>query len=220
MSAFPLFVYVKPYGISYINVALFQLFKRLLQGLCNSSIFTLCEHTKFLKCFYPAWLSLKLELNVWLLFQYILLLYLGGPAELCFVLFPILIWMMTMYLNKQGLKRLKKYLSEGRCGGHVMSSESRRVKESNRSSYPISDHKEALESSLKDRFARGSGIPISIKYKKLGHKEAGNRQKEHRKDRIQQDLGRTIRQPPPLEIGPKRLKVRGPAYVESESRWG
>lgn len=120
----------------------------------------------------------------------------------------------------QGLKRLKKYLSEGRCGGHVMSSESRRVKESNRSSYPISDHKEALESSLKDRFARGSGIPISIKYKKLGHKEAGNRQKEHRKDRIQQDLGRTIRQPPPLEIGPKRLKVRGPAYVESESRWG
>lgn len=69
-----------------------------------------------------------------------------------------------------------------------------------------------------DRFGRGSTIPISIKIKKLAN-EGTNRQREQpKKDRIQFELGKTSREPPPIEIGPKRLKVRGPSFLGSESR--
>lgn len=96
-----------------------------------------------------------------------------------------------------------------------------RTDESNSKSVPPSNCKEAPDSALRDRFGRGSGIPISIKYKKLGNEEAISRQREHhRKDsRYQLELGKAIREPPPTEIGPKRLKVRGPSYVGTESRF-
>ncbi|KAJ6701387.1 TRANSCRIPTION FACTOR JUMONJI (JMJ) FAMILY PROTEIN / ZINC FINGER (C5HC2 TYPE) FAMILY PROTEIN [Salix koriyanagi] len=118
----------------------------------------------------------------------------------------------------QGLKRLKKFRSEGRYG-QTTSSECFRTDESNRSSTSGSDYKEAPESASKDRFARGSIIPITIKFKKLINEEAMSRQREqHRLDPFQHALGKTTRKPAPIEIGPKRLKVRGPSFLGSGSR--
>ncbi|KAJ6426930.1 hypothetical protein OIU84_022512 [Salix udensis] len=88
----------------------------------------------------------------------------------------------------QGLKRLKKFRSEGRYG-QTTSSEGFRTDESNRSSTSGSDYKEAPESASKDRV-----------------------------DPFQHALGKTTRKPAPIEIGPKRLKVRGPSFLGSGSR--
>ncbi|KAJ6943057.1 lysine-specific demethylase JMJ706-like isoform X1 [Populus alba x Populus x berolinensis] len=121
----------------------------------------------------------------------------------------------------QGLKRLKKLQHEGGRFGQTTSSEYFRADESNHgSTSSISDYKEAPESASKERVARGSTIPFSIKFKKLTSKEEMGRQREHhRLDRFQHELGKTMREPPPpIEIGPKRLKVRGPSFLGSESR--
>ncbi|XWS38787.1 hypothetical protein CRYUN_Cryun19dG0160400 [Craigia yunnanensis] len=117
----------------------------------------------------------------------------------------------------QGLKRLKKLQHEGRCGQSVPS-ECFRNDEPNCNISSTSDYKEAPENAVKDRFGRGT-LPISIKYKKLGNDEAMSRHREHHiNDRFQHEIGKSMREPPPLEIGPKRFKVRGPTYVGSESR--
>lgn len=119
---------------------------------------------------------------------------------------------------KQGLKRLKKHQPEGRCG-QTMPLESCRTDESNRNFVSTLGYKEALESASRDRFARGSTIPISIKFKKLTNEEAMSRQREHHKlARFQHEVGKSMREPPSIEIGPKRLKVRGPSFLGSESR--
>lgn len=63
-------------------------------------------------------------------------------------------------------------------------------------------------------------MPISIKFKRMANEEAmGGRQREHqqRRDRYS-DLGKTMREAPSIEIGPKRLKVRGPSLLGWESR--
>ncbi|XVE57390.1 hypothetical protein DITRI_Ditri04bG0087200 [Diplodiscus trichospermus] len=110
----------------------------------------------------------------------------------------------------QGLKRLKKLQYEGRCG-QAMPAEGYRTDETS------SNCKEAPESAVKDRFGRGS-LPISIKYKKLGNDEAMSRQREHHRNyRFQQEIGKSTRGTTPLDIGPKRLKIRGPTYLGSES---
>ncbi|KAJ6327103.1 hypothetical protein OIU78_014063 [Salix suchowensis] len=127
----------------------------------------------------------------------------------------------SKYSEHQGLKRLKKLQHEGRHG-QTTSSEYCRADESNHGSTSVSDYKEAPEIASKDRVARGSTIPISIKFKKLmTYKEEMGRQREHhnRLDRFQHEVGKTMREPPPpIEIGPKRLKVRGPSFLGSESR--
>lgn len=78
----------------------------------------------------------------------------------------------------------------------------------------------APERASTDRYARGSsGIPISIKFKKLVHEDSRQQEREHpRKDRLQLELGKSTREAPPIEIGPKRLKVKGPSFLGSESR--
>ncbi|XAR54777.1 [Histone H3]-lysine-36 demethylase [Bertholletia excelsa] len=96
--------------------------------------------------------------------------------------------------ERQGLKRLKKLQSEGRCG---------------------SEHEYALKETssggapLIDRHAKGT-TPICIKLKKAVNDVALNRNKEHNWD--DRDSGMPMREPPPLEIGPKRLKVRVPSH--------
>ncbi|KAB2000435.1 hypothetical protein ES319_D12G231600v1 [Gossypium barbadense] len=122
----------------------------------------------------------------------------------------------------QGFKRLKKLQHEGRCGRPVAyASECCRNDEPNRNTNCSSDSK-ALENAVKDRLGRGTlPIPISIKYKKMGS-EAGmssGQREHHRNDRFQQELGKSKRDSP-SEMGPKRLKVRGPSpiHLGSESR--
>ncbi|CAN1173571.1 Lysine-specific demethylase JMJ13 [Linum perenne] len=134
-----------------------------------------------------------------------------------------------------GLKRLKKH--QGDLGRNVQStsssSENCRVGGSIRNS--ISKDRESkliinavygespvssIVSKDRDRWSRGSSAPISIKIKKSANEEAFSRQREYRSiNRFQQDeLGRR-QAPPSIEMtGPKRLKVKGPSYLGSESR--
>ncbi|XP_027913571.1 lysine-specific demethylase JMJ706 isoform X1 [Vigna unguiculata] len=116
--------------------------------------------------------------------------------------------------EQQGLKRLKKVLPEGRSDQPM---DFRTQELSYKHSHPVS-HKSRVEVSSRDRFARGNGIPISIRYKKFGNEEI-NMQRDHhqhRKDRFLQQ--QTFREPPSVEIEPKRLKVRGPSFLGLESR--
>lgn len=123
----------------------------------------------------------------------------------------------STHSEHQGLKRLKKLQSEGRCG-QLMLSEFRRTDESNHKSSHTSNYKETSESGSKDRFSRvGSTIPISIKFKKLADEEAVSRQREnYRSERFRHEFGEAMREPHPTEMGPKRLKVRGPSYIGSD----
>ncbi|KAL4281159.1 hypothetical protein GQ457_03G020910 [Hibiscus cannabinus] len=105
----------------------------------------------------------------------------------------------------QGLKRLKKLQHEGRCGQSVPS-ECCRNDERN--------HDNSRKSECKE--SRRGHLPISIKYRKLGNDEALVEQ--HQNDRLRQEVGKCRREAPPLEMGPKRIKVRGPTYVGLERR--
>ncbi|KAJ7943867.1 Lysine-specific demethylase [Quillaja saponaria] len=112
----------------------------------------------------------------------------------------------------QGLKRLRKVLPDSRSGQLMDCSRT------DESSYKLShstNYKEDPESALRDRYQRGSCIPISIKFKKLGNEESVSRQQEHH---MKNRLPHSMREPPPIEIGPKRLKVRGPSFLGMESR--
>ncbi|KHN38951.1 Lysine-specific demethylase REF6 [Glycine soja] len=117
----------------------------------------------------------------------------------------------SKHTEQQGLKRLKKILPEGKSGQPMDSSRS------NESSYKYShavNHKGHADISSRDRFARSNGIPISIRYKKLGNEEISMQGDHHQRDRLQQ----TFREPPSMELEPKRLKVRGPSFLGLESR--
>ncbi|CAL1376209.1 unnamed protein product [Linum trigynum] len=130
----------------------------------------------------------------------------------------------------QGFKRLKKHHGDGgRCGQSTSPSSdfSTRVGgSSSRNSMSYSEGREASGSSssvLKDmdRLPRGSSMaPISIKIKKVTTEEALSRHREYQREgRFHHDLGRRLESAPSIEIGPKRLKVKGPSFhLVSESR--
>lgn len=72
----------------------------------------------------------------------------------------------------------------------------------------------------RDRLSFRNTVPISIKFKKTGSDEAlsRNRERHNRLDRFQNESGRSsTREPPPIEIGPKRIKVKGPSILGLES---
>ncbi|KAK7252509.1 hypothetical protein RIF29_36496 [Crotalaria pallida] len=113
--------------------------------------------------------------------------------------------------EQQGLKRLKKVVPEGRS--RIPMDISRANESSHKYSHPVNPKVDG-EISSGGRFAKGNSIPISMKHKKLGNEEI-SRQRDHlRKERLQQ----TFRELPSMEIGPKRLKVRGPSFLGLESR--
>lgn len=119
----------------------------------------------------------------------------------------------------QGLKRLKKLQPMGRCGQLRLSQCSTTSEfNCNHSSNGIHS-KEIPDNVLRARSGVvTTSVPISIKYKKLVSEDAMSKETEHRKNRFQHAMVRHTREPPPLEIGPKRLKVRGPVFLGSESR--
>ena len=80
--------------------------------------------------------------------------------------------------------------------------------------------KEVADNGLRDRLANRNTGTLSIKIKKVGNDEMMSKNGEHqRSDRCQHDLGRTVREPqPPLEMGPKRLKVKGPSFIGLDNR--
>lgn len=87
----------------------------------------------------------------------------------------------------QGLKRLKKVQPKG-----------------------MARH-DSAESSIHSKEAK-ENVPkeSSIKYIILGDEEAVSK---HRDYNLYHELGRSTREPLPVENGPKRLKVKGPSII-------
>lgn len=100
------------------------------------------------------------------------------------------------YCLSQGLKRLKKH-QLGRCGP-VSSSECSTAEDLSRNmSRNSTQFKEAPQGASRDKLARGSGIPISIKFKKTANEESTSKHEEvHRHDRFQHELRKPRGNPP------------------------
>lgn len=112
-----------------------------------------------------------------------------------------------MYLFLQGLKRLKKIQPKGRS--ELIPAEYSISGDLNRG---VSSSMSHCDGALKDGVVRRTTIPIPIKFKRSVNEEAVRKFREHHKhDEFDLNLGRTIREQPSKEIGPKRLKVRGPS---------
>ncbi|KAI3469175.1 hypothetical protein Pfo_025838 [Paulownia fortunei] len=127
---------------------------------------------------------------------------------------------LSVSTEQQGFKRLKKHQPEVRCGQLTYEWCSTAGDLIRNSSLNSTESKEAPVGSSRDKLARGSGIPISIKFKKMANDEVlSNHGELHRDHRQQHELGKTMREPPPIEIGPKRLKVRGPSVLGYEGSY-
>lgn len=114
----------------------------------------------------------------------------------------------------QVFKRLKKH-QLGQYGQLTSSDHSTAEDLSRDLTRNSTQYKEAPHGALRDKSARGSGIPISIKFKKTANDEATSKHGEvHRYDRFQHKLSKNMREPPSTELAAKRLKVRGPSFLD------
>ncbi|XP_010245224.1 PREDICTED: lysine-specific demethylase JMJ706-like isoform X2 [Nelumbo nucifera] len=127
----------------------------------------------------------------------------------------------SKFSEQQGLKRLKRLHPEGRFG--LSSSSDRYITDkAERHASPSVNSKEVSGFGPKDRFSGGSFTSISMKSRplltdlKVVYKDDDNivrvNPREHIRKNFEDYVGQTTREPPPIEIGPKRLKVRGPSY--------
>ncbi|KAJ9537014.1 hypothetical protein OSB04_029747 [Centaurea solstitialis] len=116
--------------------------------------------------------------------------------------------------ENQGLRRLKKVQPEGRSR-HDSAPECSKIGNPGYIISPSSAHsKEAKESVPREKFVKGTNAPISIKYKKIGNEETVSKNRDHQRDyNSYNELGKSTREPLPLESGPKRLKVKGPSMI-------
>ncbi|KAJ4950221.1 hypothetical protein NE237_027053 [Protea cynaroides] len=125
--------------------------------------------------------------------------------------------MTSKFSEQQGLKRLKKLYPEGK----LMQSDSC-VNQPDRHCSPRVNSREDSCSTPNDRFFGGTTAPTSFKFRpsppvnlKMVDREVLERMKSNAHDRrndFQVDVRNTMREPPPIEIGPKRLKVKGPSF--------
>lgn len=77
--------------------------------------------------------------------------------------------------------------------------------------------KEAYDSTFRDRYPKG--VPISIKSKKMAHEEAVSSHRGTLKcDGFPAEIAKPTRELPSAEMGPKRLKIKGPSFLGLESR--
>lgn len=119
----------------------------------------------------------------------------------------------------QGLKRLKKHQPNGKCGQATSFSCSTTDDSDHNSCSSTIRSKEAHNSTSRSRSSDGTPIPISIRYKKLSHDEAVSKHIGNQKDdRFLPEMIKRARNPPPLEMGPKRLKIKGPSFMGLDER--
>lgn len=112
------------------------------------------------------------------------------------------------------MKRLKKHQFDGKS---VQRSESRRADESRFNLGLSHSYRENPEIGPRDECAKS----ISIKFKKSSSEERSSKRDRQARDsyhQVQHHLEKSMRGPPPLEIGPKRLKVRVPLHTGSECK--
>ncbi|GAB4834777.1 hypothetical protein Ancab_033045 [Ancistrocladus abbreviatus] len=114
-------------------------------------------------------------------------------------------------LEHPGLRRLKKLRHEGRSGVVVPSESS--VKAELRSDM----HLKHAEDIAWDRSMRQAAVPVTIKLKRMTDEQTTVKPQEFQANgRFPHDMEKIRRLPTPTEIGPKRLKVRGPSLLGSE----
>ncbi|KAL3360583.1 hypothetical protein AABB24_013819 [Solanum stoloniferum] len=115
----------------------------------------------------------------------------------------------SVNVEHQGYKRLRKHQTER--VGSLYSSDGSKAENVTHSSNANSSH------SKEDKSARGGTLPISVKFKKGANKEASSKQNEHKRDeKSGYELGKTVGEPPPIEMGPKRLKVKVLQFLSLE----
>ncbi|MQL94681.1 hypothetical protein Taro_027337, partial [Colocasia esculenta] len=133
--------------------------------------------------------------------------------------------MSSSFCKQQGLKRLKRLHPDGKS---LQFSPLDCISEkANNYFLPPVHSKEAPVSTFR-RNACGVVLPLSIKVKpQLSDskvvKDEDTMQltaRETRRDTSQLFSGGSVREPPPLEIGPKRLKVRGPSLPNGSNEQG
>ncbi|XP_042502738.1 lysine-specific demethylase JMJ706-like isoform X2 [Macadamia integrifolia] len=122
--------------------------------------------------------------------------------------------------ENQGLKRLKKLHPQGEL--RQSSSDSCINHKPDRHCSPNVNSKEASCPTPKDRFVSGNTAFVSLKFrpsptnlKMADREEEPERMKprdHNRRNDFQVDMRKTMRELSPLEIGQKRLKVRGPSF--------
>lgn len=113
----------------------------------------------------------------------------------------------------QGLKRLKKHQPNRKCRQATSFSCSTTDDSGYNSCSSAIHSKDVPKSISRDRYPDGAPIPISIKYKKVAHEEAVSKHIENQKeDRFLTKMIKPGRDLPPLEMGAKRLKIKGPSF--------
>ncbi|KAM6556613.1 hypothetical protein CsatB_003632 [Cannabis sativa] len=123
---------------------------------------------------------------------------------------------LSKHSDHQGFRRLKKFQPDRRSGS---SGCTRIVGSNSKLTTTLTNHRAIDTLSTTERFVKGRGtIPISIKFKNVVNEGSSNRLREQPiKDRFQLELGKSTREPHPVDIGAKRLKVRGPSFLGSET---
>ncbi|CAN4076063.1 unnamed protein product [Withania somnifera] len=111
---------------------------------------------------------------------------------------------ISVNVEHQGYKRLRKHQTEGRLGP-LYSSDGSMSEDVTHGSNDNPNH------SKEDKSARG------VNFKKEANEEASSKQNEHKRyQKFGHELGKTVGEPPPVEIGPKRLKVKVLQYLSLE----
>lgn len=117
---------------------------------------------------------------------------------------------MSINIENQSFKRLKKHQS-GQLGP-LCSPEDSSTSDINHRSVSISSQfKDALDFHPRDKSVRGGTI-------KLKNGAANEQALSKQDERFQMELGHSKREPPRIESGSKRLKVRGPSVLGFEGR--
>lgn len=112
---------------------------------------------------------------------------------------------VSVNTEQRGFRRLKKLQPEVHCKQLTSTAD---VDPSRHLNSNSADLKDSVGSS-RDKLLKGRGIPISIKFKRTENEDL----------RKQNEVGKTMREPAPqIEIGAKRLKVRGPSVLGYEGR--
>ncbi|KAL8107642.1 lysine-specific demethylase JMJ13-like isoform X1 [Apium graveolens] len=119
--------------------------------------------------------------------------------------------------ERQGLKRLKKHQPNGRCAEATLLGCTATENCGYDSSSSAIQTKEAYDSTFRDRYPKG--VPISFKSKKLAHEEAVSSHSGTLKyDGFPPEIAKPTRELPSVEMGPKRLKIKGPSFWGLENR--
>ncbi|XP_023005292.1 lysine-specific demethylase JMJ706-like [Cucurbita maxima] len=120
------------------------------------------------------------------------------------------------FAGQDGRKRLKRLQTNGNSE-QLTPWDCRGTDKSRCKFYPSTTHKDSASDAI-GKSSKGT-IPISAKYKRFIDEKLVNRQRDyeldnHRRERFQHEMmKKPKRLPPSMEIGSKRLKIRGPTFL-------